>query len=119
VSASKVEAKSPVPATAIVRSSSEAVVISVDAPEKVKPVDPMVLLVNVSVPAKVAKVPLVGNVTLVAPLDVKVIAEAPEVAKLPAKVKVPVVQVGAPAPPDNKACPAVPTDDASKLSASE
>lgn len=67
-----------------------------------------VLLVKVSVPAKVAKVPLVGKVTLVVAVVVKVKLLAPEVAKLPAKVKVPVVQVGAPVAPDTNACPVEP-----------
>jgi hypothetical protein len=37
-----------------------------------------VLLVKVSVPAKVANVPVVGNVTLVAPVSVRVYAKLPE-----------------------------------------
>ena len=41
-----------------------------------------VLLANVSVPFKVAIVPVVGNVILVVPVEVKVIGLAPEVIKL-------------------------------------
>ncbi len=78
-----------------------------------------VLLVKVSVPAKVAKVPVVGKVTLVAPAEVKVIAFVPAVVKFCPKVKVPVVHVGAPAPPDNKARPEDPGVNNSKLSPSE
>ena len=44
------------------------------------------LFVNVSVPAKVAKVPLVGNVTLVSAVEVKVVANAPEVVRFPPNV---------------------------------
>ena len=44
------------------------------------------LLVRASAPAKVARVPVVGRVTFVAPDTVKVVAKAPEVAKLPPKV---------------------------------
>lgn len=43
---------------------------------------PRVLLVNVSVPAKVANVPVVGNVKVVAPVAVKVVLNAPAVAKV-------------------------------------
>ena len=42
--------------------------------------------VNVSVPARVAKVPLNGKVTLVAPIEVKVVSKAPTVFKSPPKV---------------------------------
>jgi hypothetical protein len=54
-----------------------------------------VLLLKVSVPASVANVPVVGRVTLVAPVEVKVMEFAPEVARVEplAKVKVPVVVV--------------------------
>jgi hypothetical protein len=45
-----------------------------------------VLFVNVSVPPNVARVPLVGSVTLVVPVEVKVVAKAPEVTKSPPKV---------------------------------
>ena len=53
------------------------------------------MLVNVSVPAKVARVPVVGRVTLVAAVEVNVILLAPEVAnvELLARVNVPVVVV--------------------------
>ena len=47
-----------------------------------------VLLVNVSVPSNVASVPVVGTLTLVAPLTLSVIA-LPTVVKLLAKVKLP------------------------------
>ena len=47
-----------------------------------------VLFVNVSIPAKVANVPVVGRVTLVAAVVVKVVANAPEVVKLPPSVMV-------------------------------
>ena len=47
-----------------------------------------VLFVRVSVPANVAKVPLVGNVTLVAADETNVVAKAPDCAKLPAVDKV-------------------------------
>ena len=40
------------------------------------------LLVNVSIPALVAKVPVVGRVTVVTPVDVKVVEKAPLVTKL-------------------------------------
>ena len=43
----------------------------------------MVLLVRVSIPAKVAKVPKVGKVTLVAPEVVRDRENAPEVVKDP------------------------------------
>jgi hypothetical protein len=43
-----------------------------------------VLLVKVSVPARVANVPAVGKVTLVPPVEVKVVAKAPEVANVEA-----------------------------------
>ena len=45
-----------------------------------------VLLVSVSVPAKVASVPVVGNVTEVRAVEVNVVANAPEVVKLPPSV---------------------------------
>lgn len=55
----------------------------------------MVLLVNVSEPANVAKVPVVGTVTLVLPVVVKVSELAPDVANVDplANVRVPVVVV--------------------------
>ena len=46
----------------------------------------IVLLVNVSAPANVANVPVVGNVTLVVAVDVNVVAKAPLVVKLPPSV---------------------------------
>ena len=53
--------------------------------------DVSVLLVNVSVPARVAKVPVVGSVTEVVALEVRVMLYAPEVTKelLVAKVNTP------------------------------
>lgn len=48
----------------------------------------IVLFVSVSEPARVASVPVVGNVTFVAPVVVRVRLLAPEVVKLPAKVTV-------------------------------
>ncbi len=119
MSASNVAAKSPVPFGEMVKDSLVPVVMSVAAPSKIKPVDPMLLLVKVSAPAKVAKVPLVGKVTLVAPPEVNVIAPDPAVVKFCPKVKVPVVHVGAPAPPETKACPVVPAELTSIESASE
>ena len=61
-----------------------------------------VLLVNVSVPARVANVPLVGSVTLVVDVVVKVVANAPEVVKLPPSVIV-LPELFTPVPPY---CPA-------------
>ena len=46
------------------------------------------LLVKVSAPAKVAKVPVMGKVTFVAAVVVKVVAKAPDVVKLPPSVMV-------------------------------
>ena len=53
----------------------------------------IVLLVNASVPASVATVPVVGSVTLVAPVEVRVIEFAPDVTRVDplASVSVPVV----------------------------
>jgi len=48
-----------------------------------------VLFVKVSVPARVANVPVVGSVTFVKAVVVKVVAKAPEVVKLPAVDKLP------------------------------
>ena len=47
-----------------------------------------VLLVSVSDPANVAKVPVVGKVTFVVPVDVSVVAKAPDVVRLPPSVTV-------------------------------
>jgi hypothetical protein len=47
------------------------------APAVSKPLVVNVLFVSVSEPAKVAKVPAVGSVTLVIPVDAKVVANAP------------------------------------------
>ena len=58
----------------------------------------IVLFVKVSVPAKVATVPVVGKVTFVEPVDVSVILFAPLVTKLPPNVMVlPVLSM--PVPP--------------------
>ena len=48
----------------------------------------IVLPVNPSAPANVAKVPLVGNVTLVPPVDTNVVAKAPDWNKLPCVDKI-------------------------------
>ena len=70
-----------------------------------------VLFVKVSVPAKVAKVPVVGKVTVVAAVVVNVVAKAPEVVKSPPNVMVlfplsmpvpPLAPVKIPATPDVK-----------------
>lgn len=55
----------------------------------------IVLLLKASVPARVASVPVVGNVTFVAAVEVSVVLNAPDVANVPpeAIVKVPVVLV--------------------------
>ena len=57
-----------------------------------------VLLVSVSVPAKVAKVPVVGRVTVVVLVAVRVVANAPEVVRLPPSVIVLLV-LATPVPP--------------------
>jgi predicted amidohydrolase len=57
-----------------------------------------VLLVKVSVPAKVAKVPVVGSVTFESAVAVKVVAKAPEVVKFPPKVIV-LPELSIPVPP--------------------
>ena len=46
----------------------------------------MVLLVSVSAPASVARVPAVGRVTLVGAVEVRVVAKAPDVVRLPPRV---------------------------------
>jgi len=51
------------------------------------------LLVNVSVPAKVAKVPDIGSVTEVLAVAVNVVVNAPDVVKLPPSDKLPVPNV--------------------------
>jgi hypothetical protein len=48
--------------------------------------DVRVLFVRVSAPANVAKVPVVGSVTLVPAVTVRVVANAPDVVKLPPRV---------------------------------
>ena len=58
----------------------------------------MVLLVRVSAPAKVAKVPVVGNVTEVVLVAVRVVANAPDVVRLPPKVIV-LPELAMPVPP--------------------
>ena len=52
-----------------------------------------VLLVKVSVPASVARVPVVGKVTFVAAVDVNVVANAPDVARVLLSAKVSVAAV--------------------------
>ena len=59
-------------------------VLSIEPPVIVAPW--IVLLVNVSLPANVAKVPVVGSVTLVLPVVVKPRVCAPEWVKLPPRV---------------------------------
>jgi hypothetical protein len=76
-----------VPAVAV---ATTVVVPEVD-PLNAAPVPPIVgrvrvLLVKVSEPANVAKVPVVGNVTEVVAVAVSVVANAPEVVKLPPNV---------------------------------
>jgi len=68
-------------------------VVAATEPAKLEAV--IVLLLNDSLPAKVARVPVVGSVTLVEPVEVNVILLAPEVAnvELLARVNVPVVVV--------------------------
>lgn len=98
----------------------------VEPPEKGTLVSAMVMLLNVLAPVKVwtdsrsATVILpVGKVALVTPVVVKVSGSVPATAKSRASVNVPVVQVGCPVPPERSACPAVPTPESSKESASE
>ena len=63
-------------------------------PDKLAFVNPVIvfapavifLLVKVSVPAKVANVPIVGRVTFVAAVATNVVAKAPEVVRFPPKV---------------------------------
>ena len=76
---------------AVVRLEASVVFVNVDnpdaatvVPEKLDAV--IVLLLNDSVPAKVAKVPVVGSVTLVAPVVVKPRVCAPVCVKLPPRV---------------------------------
>ena len=57
-----------------------------------------VLFVKVSVPSSVAKVPVVGKVTVVAAVAVNVVAKAPEVVKFPPKVIV-FPELSTPVPP--------------------
>ena len=53
-------------------------------PEKLDAV--IVLLLNASEPASVARVPVVGSVTFVVPVAVRVVPKAPAVTKLPPSV---------------------------------
>src|ERR1700731_5372984 len=88
-------AVSAVPLVAVIVTSNAAEVSR--RPNEVTPVcvpplivgDVIVLLVNVSVPASVASVPLVGSVTLVEPVVVRVSELAPLVMKAAASVKLP------------------------------
>lgn len=77
--------------------------------------------VNVWAVERSAKVIVpVGIVAVVPPAPVvKVTALVPETPKFPPRVNVPVVQVGAPVPPETNACPVDPTADNSNESASE
>jgi hypothetical protein len=84
----------PVPLGIIARFSFVPVVISVEAPENVKPVDPIVLLVNVAVESVVTTKPLPeGNVKPVpsVPDNVRVLSTLNVL--LLANVNVPVVSV--------------------------
>ena len=56
----------------------------------------IVLFVSVSVPLKVAIVPLVGSVTFVLPVVVIVVVKLPDVIKLPAVVNAPPKTTGLP-----------------------
>ena len=56
----------------------------------------IVLFVNDSVPAIVAKVPVVGNVTFVVPIAVNVVVKLPAVVNPPAVVKSPPNEIGLP-----------------------
>ena len=58
----------------------------------------IVLLVSASEPARVASVPVVGRVTVVVPVAVSVVANAPEVVKFPPKVMV-LPELATPVPP--------------------
>ena len=58
----------------------------------------MVLFVKVSVPASVAKVPVVGKVTIVGAVVIKVVAKAPEVTRLPPRLIV-FPELSIPVPP--------------------
>jgi hypothetical protein len=84
-------------------------VLEVVPPEMVNPsawevgVRPLiVLLVKASLPARVAKVPVVGRVTFVEPVEVNVTADPPDVIRFPPRASVPEVQVGAPLPPESR-----------------
>ena len=59
-----------------------------DKPDMVLNVAEIVLFFNVSVPSRVANVPVVGSVTLVSPVVFKVVEFAPTVIKLPPNVMV-------------------------------
>ena len=87
VSAPPNVAKVPVaPGSVIVVVPAVAGANKVAVPE-VEPLKPtLILFDNVSAPAKVAKVPELGKVTFVVPVDVKVVANSPEVDRFPANV---------------------------------
>ena len=73
-------------------------------PPKILVDEVIVLLVKAWAVERSAKVIVpAGRVALVAELIVKVKPPVPDKAKLEAKAKVPVVQVGAPVPPDKRA----------------
>jgi hypothetical protein len=65
--------------------------VKVSAPPKVV----IVLLVRVSAPARVARVPVVGRVTFVGAVTVSVVAKAPESVKAAARARAPAVTVSA------------------------
>lgn len=68
----------------------EVKVVKAPVPLVVEPIleESIVLFVRLSDPAKVARVPVVGRVTPVVPVEVKVIALAPDVTRLPPRVMV-------------------------------
>jgi len=68
----------------------------------------IVLLVNASVPAIVAKVPVVGKVTFVVPIAVNVVVKVPAVVNPPAVVKSPPNEIGLPPILLTVGAPAVP-----------
>ena len=94
------DAASPITVLPVmVKSAAEIDPVS-DGDEIVGPV--RVLFVSVSVPANVANVPVVGSVTLVAPVVVRVSAFAPDVVNAAAVVKFPARETVYP-PTDNYA----------------
>ena len=76
----------PLPLGVSTKFSFVPVVMSVVAPEKVNPVEPMILLVRVCVDARSTKVTVPeGIVALVVPVEVKVNGKAPDVVNASAK----------------------------------